>query len=331
MFDDNMTQMAVLVMVALAAGGVVYVMIYPYLTGEKKGDRRLKSVSKGGVADRSTRVSAIETGNARRKQVQETLKELESQQKAKTTLTLRMRLERSGLNWSPQGYYIVSGIFALVAIVLVLISGTPIYVAAAAGAAAGLGLPRWLLGYLAKRRQKKFIEEFVNAIDIIVRGVKSGLPLNDCIKIIAAEVPDPVKSEFQEVVEQLRIGLPISQALEKMYQRIPLEEVNFFSIVIAIQQKAGGNLAEALGNLSGVLRDRRKLKAKVQAFSAEAKSSAIIIGSLPIALIIIIYIMTPDYISVLWTHPTGNLLLAGCGVWMMLGVIIMAKMINFDY
>jgi tight adherence protein B len=145
----------------------------------------------------------------------------------------------------------------------------------------GLGLPRFILSRVIKRRQAKFLIEFANAIDIIVRGVKSGLPLSDCLQIIAAEAPEPVRGEFVDLVEQQKVGVPLSRAFERMSERMPLQEVNFFAIVIAIQAQTGGSLAEALGNLSSVLRDRYRLQAKVRAFSAEAKASAMIIGSLP--------------------------------------------------
>jgi tight adherence protein B len=215
--------------------------------------------------------------------------------------------------------------------IVLLITGSPIYVAGAAGLIAMLGVPRFLLSYLTKRRQKKFLAEFANAIDIIVRGVKSGLPLNDCLQIIAAESPEPVKTEFVELMEQQRVGVTLAQGLERMLSRMPLAEVSFFMIVISIQQQAGGNLAEALGNLANVLRDRKRLKSKVDAFSSEAKSSAAIIGALPLAVMGLVYVSTPAYISLLWTEKLGHMMLMGSAVWMLCGVLVMRKMINFDY
>src|SRR6185369_11687605 len=193
------------------------------------------------------------------------------------------------------------------------------------------GLPRWLLARITKRRQAKFTEEFANAIDVIVRGVKSGLPLPECLGIIARESPQPVAGEFTELVEQQRVGVPLSEAFERMMTRMPMPEVRFFAIVIAIQQQAGGNLSEALGNLSGVLRDRKRLQAKVRALSAEAKASAAVLGALPFIVMILVYITTPAYISLLWTSRFGQFLLACAGVWMTCGVLVMRKMINFKY
>ena len=164
-----------------------------------------------------------------------------------------------------------------------------------------------------------------------MRGVKSGLPLGDCLQIIAAESPEPVRGEFVDLVEQQKVGVPLSRAFERMYERMPLQEVNFFAIVIAIQSQTGGNLAEALSNLSTVLRDRYRLQAKVRSFSAEAKASAMIIGALPPLVMGVVYLTSPDYISLLWTEKLGNMMLIGSGIWMIIGILVMRKMINFDY
>jgi tight adherence protein B len=204
-------------------------------------------------------------------------------------------------------------------------------IALLAAFACAFGLPRWLLNRSIKKRQAKFLSEFANAIDIIVRGIKSGLPLFDCLQVIAAEVPEPVRSEFVDLVEQIKVGVPLSRAFDRMYDRMPVQEVNFFAIVVSIQAQTGGNLAEALSNLSGVLRERYRLQAKVKAFSAEAKASAVIIGALPPLVMIALYFTSPNYISSLWTEPIGKVLLAASAVWMMIGVLVMRKMVNFDY
>jgi tight adherence protein B len=164
-----------------------------------------------------------------------------------------------------------------------------------------------------------------------VRGIKTGLPLGDCMKVIAAEAQEPVKSEFRSIMETQNVGLPLSDACAKLYERIPLPEANFFGIVITIQQKAGGNLSEALGNLSRVLRDRKKMKAKIQAVSMEAKASASIIAALPIAVMTLVWLTSPEYIELLFTAQLGRLMLAGSAMWMFIGVMVMRKMINFDF
>jgi Flp pilus assembly protein TadB len=197
--------------------------------------------------------------------------------------------------------------------------------------AAGFGLPRWVLKFLKKRREEAFLKALPDAVDVIVRGIKAGLPLFESIKVVAAEAPEPLKGEFISIIETQAIGMPLGDACARLYERMPVPEANFFGIVIAIQQKSGGNLSEALGNLSKVLRDRKKMKEKIQAMSMEAKASAGIIGALPPIVMILVYITTPDYISLLWTHPTGQLMLVGCVLWMSMGIMVMKKMINFDF
>jgi Flp pilus assembly protein TadB len=199
------------------------------------------------------------------------------------------------------------------------------------GFAAGFGLPRWLLNYLKKRREKNFLKALPDAVDVIVRGIKAGLPLFDSIKVVAADAPEPLRSEFYAIIETQAIGMPLGEACARMYERMPVPEANFFGIVVAIQQKSGGNLSEALGNLSKVLRDRKKMAEKIQAMSMEAKASAAIIGSLPPIVMLLVYLSTPDYISLLWTHPTGRLMLAASAIWMSCGIYVMKRMINFDF
>lgn len=199
------------------------------------------------------------------------------------------------------------------------------------GFAGAFGIPHWLLGFLKRRREQKFLNGFPDAVDVIVRGIKAGLPLLDCIKMITIDAPEPVRSEFRAILETQAIGMPLGEACGKLYERMPVPEANFFGIVIAIQQKAGGNLSETLANLSRVLRDRKKMKAKIQAMSQEAKASAAIIGALPIAVMTLVWITSPSYISLLFTEQLGNIMLAGSAVWMTMGVLVMKKMINFDF
>ena len=203
-------------------------------------------------------------------------------------------------------------------------------VAAGAAVCGGLGLPSWILKFLKNRRLAKFTAGFPNAVDVVIRGVKAGLPLGDCLRVIASESREPLKSEFRRVVEAQTMGLSVSEALERMAERVPVTEASFFSIVIGIQQKAGGNLTEALGNLARVLRERKKMKGKVKAMSSEAKASAGIIGALPFIVGTLVYLVAPDYISLLWGTSTGRMVMGGCACWMGMGIMIMKKMINFD-
>jgi tight adherence protein B len=238
---------------------------------------------------------------------------------------------QAGLKISLTQFYVYSAISGVISLVLAFIFAGSIYVTLAAFVVGFLGLPRFVLSYIRKKRIKAFTTEFPNAVDVIVRGVKSGLPLNDCIGIVGREAKDPVASEFRRIIEHQHLGLSLPEAVYKLNESMPTAEANFFGIVIAIQQGAGGNLAEALANLSGVLRDRKMMEAKIKAMSAEAKASGGIIGSLPVIVGVLVYLTTPDYISILFTDPTGNLILAGAAIWMSMGIFVMKKMINFDF
>ena len=318
---------------ALAIGGLAYVILYPFFAGDEKSEKRKAAVVETQSA-RMARRSAEESATTRRRQVSDALHDLEQQQKKRNEkISLRLRLERAGLSITPEMFWILSCVFGIVLGVVILFSFELVwttFIGAFGAVFVGIfGLPRWILGRLTKRRQNKFLKELANAMDVVVRGMKSGLPLNECLQIIGRESPEPIRSEFQEVVEQQRVGVTLADALERLSKRIPLPEVRFMTIVIGIQQKAGGNLSEALGNLAEVLRDRQRMKMKVKALSAEALASAAVLSSLPPAVTILVYLSTPNYIMPLFTTKTGNFFVLGCLLWMSIGVGIMYKMINF--
>ena len=328
----DMIQYGRIGIVAFSLMAGIEIVATPYLSGQVATERRIQGVTEA-KGNRTQRRVKEEEVSHRRKQVAETLKDIEDKQKAKEKISLRLRLERAGLDITPQAFWIASGVSGVVLALAIFISNTnlTLLVPVGAGFVGAFGLPRWVVAKMTKRRQNKFINEFANAIDVIVRGVKTGLPLNECLGIIARESPSPIKEEFQELVEQTRVGIPLQDCFERMMQRTPLPEVKFFSIVIGIQAQAGGNLSEALGNLSGVLRSRKQLQAKVQALSAEAKASAGVLGSLPFAVMGMVYFTTPDYIKMLFTHKTGNFMLLIAAFWMSMGILVMRKMINFKY
>jgi len=323
-----MQTLALFTLVALAAGGLIWVFVYPILSGERKAEKRQESIVRSDVAARVTTGRAVPKV---RRDIEETLKELEVRQQKQKNLPLAMRIAQAGLSWSKRQFIIISVGVGLALFVLIFVVGGGLLAAAGAGFAGGFGAPRWLLAFLKKRRENQFLHNFPDAVDVIVRGVKAGLPLGDCLRIIATESPEPVRSEFKTIVEAQTIGISMGDACAKLFERMPLPEANFFGIVVSIQQRAGGNLSEALGNLSRVLRDRKKMKAKIQAMSMEAKASAVIIAALPFAVMILVYISSPNYIELLWTHPTGRLMMACSAAWMSCGVFVMKKMINFDF
>jgi len=320
--------LALFSMVATAIGGVAYVFIYPLLSGERKAEQRLATATRAEPV--AARVSRTQQ-KSRREQVEETLRDLDVKAKKGRSVPLETKIDQAGLTWSKQQFMMISGGLGIFAFLVVFMMNLGLLPAAALGFAGGFGAPLWLLKYLKKRREKRFLETFPDAVDVIVRGIKAGLPLLDSLKIIALEAQEPIKSEFKSIIDTQTIGLPIGEACAKLYDRMPLAEANFFGIVISIQQKAGGNLSEALGNLSRVLRDRKKMKAKIQAMSMEAKASAMIIGSLPICVGFLVYLTSPDYIQLLWTADLGRIMMACCAVWMSIGIFVMKQMINFDF
>ena len=328
----SMEAIAVFFLVTVAAGGVIWVFVYPLLSGERHAEKRMETVAS---TERTPRVAAATNARSspkvRREQVEDTLKELEQRQKKAKNPPISVRIHQAGLKWSDRHFYIVSALAGAGMFFFAFAFGAGLFIAAGAAFAAGFGLPRWLLSFLKKRRESRFLNVFPDAVDVIVRGIKAGLPLLDCLKMIAMEAPEPVRGEFKAIIETQTVGLPIGEACTKLFERVPLPEANFFGIVISIQQKAGGNLSEALGNLSRVLRERKKMKAKIKAMSMEAKASAIIIACLPLAVMILVYITSPTYIELLWTEPLGRMMMACCVVWMSMGVFVMKRMINFDF
>jgi tight adherence protein B len=319
--------LALAFLAATAIGGVAWVFIYPFMSGEKKAESRRASVAKPEPVARQ----AEKAQRSRREQVESSLKELETRRLKASKIPLSSRLMQAGLDWSTQKFMIVSGVLAAVCFAAASFAGGGLLGPTGLAFAAGFGLPRWALSYLKKRREKNFLKALPDAVDVIVRGIKAGLPLFESIKVVAADAPEPLKSEFLAIIETQAIGMSLGDACARLFERMPVPEANFFGIVISIQQKSGGNLSEALGNLSKVLRDRKKMADKIQAMSMEAKASAGIIGSLPPIVMLLVYLSTPDYISLLWTHPTGQLMLVGCVIWMSVGIFVMKRMINFDF
>ncbi len=296
--------------------------------GQAKTAKRVQAVaSSGKVVDR-VRKNQPDTAILRRKQILDNLKENERQQR-KAKLNIGARIQQAGLSFSPKQFWIGSVIFGVVVMLLGLMLRIMPILAVGLGFAGALGLPRWMLGFLCANRHKKFTEEFPGAIDIVVRGIKSGLPVNDCLRIIAKETPQPLAGEFTTVVENVGMGLTITEALEKMYLRMPTAEVRFLTIVMAIQSKTGGNLAEALSNLSTVLRARKLMKEKIKAMSGEAIASAFIIGSLPPGIMILVSVSSPGYMAPMFADPRGHIMLLGGALWMLSGIFVMRKMINF--
>ncbi|KIC60879.1 secretion protein F [Brevundimonas nasdae] len=318
------------VLAFITIGGLGWV----FVGGDDSSAQAVKRAQSLGEPKKSAAIArkaaAANTPEARRKQILLQLQDADRRER-KARTTLASRLKQAGLSLSVTTFYIISAVVGLVTGLGALIFGLPILVVIGIALIFGLGLPRWIVGFLGKSRMKKFSLEFPNAVDVIVRGIKSGLPVHECFKIIARESPAPLGPEFQTLVEGLGVGLTLEQALEKMYGRMPTSELRFFTIVIAIQQKTGGNLAEALGNLSAVLRARRMMGEKIKALSSEALASAGIIASLPPAVMTMVMFTTPGYMMPLFNDFRGNFLLLIAAVLMSTGIFVMKRMISFKF
>lgn len=321
---------AIVILGILAFGGVAFA----FTGGNEISAKRVSAIAKPREMPRDMKETP-EAAAQKRKNVAVLLKDVEKNQAAarkKERPTLRRRLEQAGYpNASPRNFWIISGAIGGAVALICFLTRQSWLVIALASFGAGMGLPRWVLGFLIARRRKKFTAALAGAIDVIVRSVRSGLPTNEALRIVAREAPVPVSSEFHRLVEGLKVGITLEQGLKRMHDSMPTPEVGFFSIVMTIQSKSGGNLSEALGNLAAVLRDRKRLEGKIKAMSSEAKASAMIIGSLPPAVMLLVYVTTPAYISLLFTERAGNLMLLGSAIWMSMGIGVMRKMINFKH
>jgi len=335
-FGLPVTLVAFIVLAGLGVGGVLYALFFTDIENEQKANRRLSSIkaqSTDGASRRAAYDRATE-GAKRKKQIQDSLADLDERNKDRardaTRPSLKQMLVQAGIKIEVQTFYIYSAVAGVVLSAAAFVIGVPLLYLIGVFFVGSVGLPRWVVAFIRKRRMKAFLQEFPNAIDVIVRAIKSGLPLNDGLRLIASEAREPVKSEFRHIIEAQQLGMSTPEACGRMYQTMPIPEANFFAIVIQIQAKAGGNLAEALGNLSRVLRDRKKMKAKVAAMSMEAKASAAIIAALPFIVTFLVYLTSADYIMLLFTTNTGFLILGVSAVWMSIGVFVMRQMINFE-
>lgn len=326
--DTQMLMMGGGLLVAFAI--LAFVLLAPD-DNDKAKARAAKLTGSGNTSKATRDAGAPDNSEARRKQVSSSLKKIEdaaAENKKKNKVSLDQLIAQAGLELSIKNFWIISGVVGLVMLAVGIVTGQKLWVTGLMGVIGFLGLPRWWVGSKRKKRQKKFVLEFSNAIDVIVRGVKSGLPVNECLKIIGRDAQEPVRSEFYLLTEGLRLGLSLEQSLDRMYQRMPVNEVNFFAIVLLIQQQTGGNLAEALGNLGTVLRNRKMMLGKIAALSMEAKASAGILGSMPFVVSGLVHMSSPDYLLPLFTTKFGNMLLLGAGLWMCIGIFVMKQMIN---
>lgn len=331
MLSPEHAPLAIAALTTFCAAGIVLALFYSHVARRSEANRRFVAVAAADIG--SGRQQGSEEVR-RKKAIDVTLRELDEKQKARrgAKLTLTNRMRQAGLSWSKKTYSLVCVLSGLASLFMGLfVFGLGLLTALGFSVSGGVLIPHFYVNMKRSRRLKAFAAEFPNAVDIIVRGVKAGLPLVDCLRIISLEAQEPVRGEFKIILEDQTLGLPIDQAVQRLSDRIPLTEANFFAIVIALQSRTGGSLSEALANLSKVLRERKKMQAKIKAVSSEAKASAGIIGCLPLIVTLLIYLTSPAYISLLFSTLTGNIVLAASGFWMLIGVLVMRKMINFDF
>ena len=243
---------------------------------------------------------------------------------------ITLRLGKAGMETDLSRYAMISGALGLGALLATLLLGSTLLVALFAGVIAGVGLPHIYVGRRIKSRMKRFTKQFPEAMDLIVRGLKSGLPVNECIANVGQELPAPTGVEFQKITDNMRIGKQLEEALWETADRLDSPDFKFFVISLVVQRETGGNLGETLGNLANILRQRQAMKLKIKALSSEAKASAWIMGLLPFIMLTLIMVMNYDYGIVLFTHPTAILAGIGALIWMGIGMLIMSKMISFE-
>ncbi|MEO0392871.1 MAG: type II secretion system F family protein [Pseudomonadota bacterium] len=252
-----------------------------------------------------------------------------SEKEKKPKRTIEDRLAAAGIPLDPKQFWQLAGLLALVAAALALLFKQGPMMLLLVAVVTGLGLPMLVLAFLGRRRQKQFLTNLPDALDVMVRGLKAGLPVNEALAMIGREFKGPIAREFAIVTDEQAAGFSLGDALERCAKRMPLPEMNMLAIAIAIQAQTGGSLSETLQNLSDVIRARFKLKRKVSAMTSEAKASAGIIGSLPFLLSATIVVVAPEYMNPMFDTLLGNMLATGAFIWMMMGIGVMIKMIHF--
>ena len=311
--------------------GALALAFVPSLIGSSRADKRMKALQ-GDIQANRRAAETVRTREDRRKQIQQTLRvQNETLGKAKRRVPLQDQIYQAGMKIKARSWITNLVIVGAVITVICFFLQVPIYLCPVFGTAVGYLGGRFWLGRKRKKHQNAYLDELPNAVEAIVRGVKSGLPLNDSMRLVSKEAKEPIKSEFARVIDQQALGKSTTEAIQMLFERMPLPEVNFFVVVISVQQQAGGNLSEALGNLSKVLRNRKKMKQKIKAMSSEAKASAGIIGSLPFIVAILVTLTTPSYMVPLFTTQIGLIWLGIAVILMSIGGFMMNRMIQFDF
>ncbi len=316
----------VLLATSLMALMIIGALLFTGVSPAREGQRRLQAVRYRHSESTTAKVeSQLKKAIASRKPKMHKVAGSGSRGEA-----LALRLERTGKGWTTAQYLYASlGIALALTVALYLKTGAP-WLSLGVGIVAGAGLPHMAVGHFAKKRLANFNAKFPDAIELLVRGLRSGLPVTETLGVVSHEIPGPVGIEFRGVVERIRIGRTMEESLQETADRLGTPEFQFFVITLAIQRETGGNLAETLSNLADVLRKRAQMKLKIKAMSSESKASAYIVGALPFIVFALIWWINPSYIAGFFTED--RLIIAGLGglTWMSIGAFIMAKMVSFE-
>ncbi|MGN3975055.1 type II secretion system F family protein [Tsuneonella sp. SYSU-LHT278] len=315
----------------LFAGGLMAIMVLGYsaLSGPspaKEGNRRLQAVRYRHSESTDTKVeSQLKKAIAARKP-----KAFKVAGSGSRIAALAVRLDRTGKNWTLMNYLYASLGVAVVVMVIIYLKSGAAMLSLGVGLFAGAGIPHMAVNFFIKRRTNQFNAKFPDAIELLVRGLRSGLPVTETLAVVATEIEGPVGVEFKGIVDRIKVGRTMEESLQVTADRLGIAEFSFFCITLAIQRETGGNLAETLSNLADVLRKRGQMKLKIKAMSSESKASAYIVGSLPFIVFFMIWWINPTYLSGFFSDD--RLIVAGLGgmVWMGIGVFIMAKMVSFE-
>ena len=320
-----------MIQLVMLAGGVLIVLVLAYTAfagpnTAKASQRRLQQVRFRHSESTDAKVeSQLKKAIAARKP-----KKYRKAGSGSRLEALAMRLDQTGKKWTLSQYAYASVAVGLIVAVLLFLRTGSLALSFAIGVAAGAGIPHLIVGRAIKSRTNKFNAKFADAIELLVRGLRSGLPVTETLVVVSQEVPGPVGEEFKGIVERIKIGRTMEESLQETADRLGIPEFNFFCITLAIQRETGGNLAETLSNLGDVLRKRSQMKLKIKAMSSESKASAYIVGALPFVVFGLIWMVNPGYLGGFFTDD--RLIVAGIGglVWMSIGAFIMAKMVSFE-
>ncbi len=324
-----MTTILLALLAAVCVGAAGFALV-PSFLGSNRVEKRIKAMQ-GDIQANRRQSNETRNRDTRRKEIQSSLRtQTAALERKKKRVPLQLQLHQAGMKIKAATFIRNSVIFGVLMFIVLFVMQVELIYCLVFGAASGYLLPRMYLGRRRKKYQHQFLEELPNAVEAIVRGVKAGLPLNDSMRLVAKEAKEPIKSDFQKVLDQQSMGKTIQEAVVTLYERVPRAEVNFFVVVIGVQAQSGGNLSEALGNLGRVLRNRKKMQMKVKAMSSEAKASAGIIGSLPIIVAILVSLTTPTYLLPLIETQIGQICLGVAITLMFLGGFIMNRMVQFE-